>query len=238
MIGWIIIIAWIIYETVTCSVQYNLHSVMSYFLDLLMKSSNLIGLSTSSDNLSLRLIKNFLVIGLVVVTGIALNLQAYAQNSYGTLPEFTLKDSNNAPFQKNDLRGKIWLAHTFFTSCSSVCPTIVEDIKKLISGLPKGPRPSVISITVDPITDSAERLTEYHNKRDLQGYDWKLITGNSSSIVSFIENGLRLASPEDTPDAHSPRIVLIDKNSQIRGYYVVTDSLDLKRLKEDLLHLL
>ncbi len=212
-----------------------------------MKSLNSRRFSAHSDNPFLRLarnyiirnyiIRNYIITVLVVITGATFILPAYAQNSYGTLPDFTLKDSENTPFQKKDLRGKVWIAHTFFTSCPSVCPTTITDIKNLISGLPDGRRPSVMSITVDPKTDSTERLTEYGHKRGLQDLDWKLITGDLSEIISFIENGLRLAGPGGDPDAHSPRIVLIDKRSQIRGYYLATNPLDLKRLKEELMNL-
>lgn len=199
-----------------------------------MNSSNSIGLPTFRNNLMSQLISRYL---LVVLAGVAFHLPAHAQPSYGTLPKFTLKDSNNELFQKNDLRGKVWLAHTFFTSCPSVCPTIIGDIKKLISGLPPKHRPSVMSITVDPQTDTTDRLAEYAKKRGLQDHDWKFITGHPASIISLIENGLRIAGPENTPDAHSPRIVLIDKAGQIRGFYLATDPLDFRRLNEDLVRL-
>ena len=158
-----------------------------------------------------------------------------AQNVYGVLPEFSLKDHENSPFEKKNLHGKIWLMHTFFTSCASVCPTLITDIKKIILALPEVDRPAVMSITVDPLKDTPEHLAEYHHKHGLCDFDWKLITGEPNSITTFIEKGLLLASPGgDTPDAHSPRIVLIDKESKIRGFYHISDPLDIQRLQKDL----
>jgi len=203
-----------------------------------MRSLNSARFLALSKKFLLRLASAYPIIGLIFLTTSTHILSAKPENKYGILPDFTLTDSENALFQKNDLHGKVWLAHTFFTSCPSVCPTIITDIKNLISQMPEKYRPSVISITVDPQTDSVQRLTEYRNKRGLQDYSWKLLTGNPNAITSLIEDGLHLPGIEGSPDAHSPRIVLIDKESQIRGYYLATDTLDLSRLKKDLMRLL
>lgn len=202
-----------------------------------MRAFNPMRILTHSNNSLLRIAHASMVTCLIILTSLPLTLPTSAQNIYGTLPDFTLTDSGNQAFQKSDLLGKVWLAHTFFTSCPSVCPTIIADIKNLISELPEDHRPSVISITIDPQTDSTARLTEYRNKRALNDYNWKLLTGSPNAITSLVEKGLRLPDIEGSPDAHSPRIVLIDKESQIRGYYLATDSIDLKRLKADLLRL-
>jgi protein SCO1/2 len=222
------------FECTTLSPQRH-----ALLLDLPMKAFNSARFSGFSNNSLLGLAGALPVNTLTVLISLFLILpiEAAAQNIYGTLPDFTLTDSENMAFQKSDLKGKVWLAHTFFTSCPSVCPTIIADIKQIISELPENRRPSVISITVDPKTDSTARLSEYRSKRGLKKYNWKLLTGAPNAINSLIENGLHLSGTEGNPDAHSPRIILIDEKSNIRGYYLATDTLDLKRLKEDLLRL-
>jgi len=203
-----------------------------------MRSLNSAKFFVIFNNIICRFAIECSVIGLIIPICIALILPLEAQDTYGTISDFTLTTSENSAFKKNEMQGKIWLAHTFFTSCPSVCPTIIADIKNLISGIPEKDRPSVMSITVNPQTDSIERLTDYRIKRGLKDYNWKLLTGSQNEIDSFLENGLRLPGTEGNPDAHSPRIVLIDKESQIRGYYLATDQMDLKRLKDDLFRLI
>ena len=67
---------------------------------------------------------------------------------------------------------------------------------------------------------------------------WHFLTGDKSRLYDLSIKGFKLAL-EDTggtdvePITHSTRLVLIDKQGKIRGYYGGTDEDDMKKLFTD-----
>jgi protein SCO1/2 len=73
--------------------------------------------------------------------------------------------------------GHIWAFNTIFTTCTTICPLVGAKVAKLEKEL--GPKPGkfqIVSISVDPVTDTPARLREWA-QRFQAGPDWKLLTG-------------------------------------------------------------
>lgn len=129
--------------------------------------------------------------------------------------EFTFTDQTNEEFSTSEMAGDIWLVSFFFTSCDGPCPLLNSQVAGLLS---KFKNIHALSITTDPETDTTEVLSRYASSFKASSDQWKFVRTDEDSMIKFGQNVLKLPVGEE-PDAHSPRIVLIDKNGHIRGWY-------------------
>jgi protein SCO1/2 len=83
-----------------------------------------------------------------------------------------------------------------------------------------------ISISVDPKRDSLVVLRQYANNFDVTDDRWFFLRGELDEVHRVSEEGFMLAG--DLPTIHSTKLVLVDEDRKIRGYY---DSFDEESLR-------
>ncbi|MBS1563133.1 MAG: SCO family protein [Bacteroidetes bacterium] len=151
----------------------------------------------------------------------------------------------------DSLKGKIIVADFFFTHCPSICPFLTRNMKHLQDGV-KGRDPRkletdtsfvhFLSFTVDPERDTAEALKRYADRFGVNPDAWWLLTGPKKRIYNFaleeLKLGLQDGGSADSNFIHSDRMVLMDKDRVIRGYYNGLDSVDLARMSNDIVLLM
>ena len=155
---------------------------------------------------------------------------------FGSLPEFSFTSHTETEITLDSLKGRPWLINLFFTSCPHICPTLMKDIgmlrRSLKLSLPEKDF-GLLSITVDAKRDNPKRMREYRDKLQLNFDDWLLVTGEDKEIKNVLDNGLKLGAPVDI-NVHSKRIVLIDREGIVRGFYSIEAPEDIIKLKSDL----
>jgi len=149
------------------------------------------------------------------------------------LKDFSLTDSNNSEFSSSKLAGKVWLANFFFTSCGGICPFMTGELRKIFQRFGEREDLHFVSITVDPLRDSPSALKEYANNFDIDVPRWHFLTGQAERINDISLKGFMIGNIDD-PSFHSDRIVLIDREQKIRGYYSSADEEALKKLVRDI----
>jgi protein SCO1/2 len=185
---------------------------------------------------------------LLVATGILVFREMEVQHlarrelsDFGTVPPFQLTNQNGRPFGSADLKGKIWVADFIYTTCPGPCPMISSRMSEIQKPLEKTDV-HLVSFTVDPGKDTAERLREYANRLHAQPGRWDFLTGPKLVIYDLSVNGFKLAASENGSDqgqpVHSTRMVLVDQRGQIRGYYEATEADAITKLLADANHLL
>jgi len=164
----------------------------------------------------------------------------------GRVPEFTLVDSGGQSFGSKELRGQVYIASFFFTSCRSICPAIMRGMTKLQDGFNergiKGVR--LVSITVDPEHDTPEVLRAYAKELGADPARWTFLTGDPATIRTVVVDDFKTpleeasgAPPEPLDIAHTGKVVLVDASGGIRGYYA-TDDLGLDEVYNRAQHVL
>jgi cytochrome oxidase Cu insertion factor (SCO1/SenC/PrrC family) len=155
---------------------------------------------------------------------------------YYALPDFTLTDQTDKTVKLADLTGHVWIADFIFTNCGGTCPVMTDKMRMLHDTLPAAVR--MLSITVDPSRDTSKVLAQYAAEHGASRDRWLFLTGDKQALYDLCVKGFKLPL-DDTggtalePIAHSTRFVLLDRDSQVRGYYSGTEEEDLKRLVED-----
>ena len=102
---------------------------------------------------------------------------------YFTDVELLNQDGEKVRFYTDVLKGKTVVVNAFFTTCTSVCPPMNRSMEKIQEAF--GPRVGkdvfLVSLTVDPATDTPARLKEYAAKFHA-GKGWTFLTGKKENL--------------------------------------------------------
>ena len=136
----------------------------------------------------------------------------------GQVQDFNLFDEKGEEFSLSRLRGDIWIANFFFTTCSDICPVMSKNMAALHRSFALVGDVTQISITVNPEFDSSVVLKKYAQKYQANTSKWHFLTGTRAQITELAVNSFKLGSIEE-PVFHSSKFALVDRQGSIRGYY-------------------
>jgi protein SCO1/2 len=151
---------------------------------------------------------------------------------YWPAPDFTLSGANSEPFASATLKGQVWIADFFFTSCPAICPTMTAEMKALYDEFAEAYDVRFVSISVDPIRDTTEKLAEYAKRFGADPARWHFLRGDFEVVQELSVKGFKLGL--DGPTGHSSRFVLVDTQGNVRGNYDSLDRDALANLRRDL----
>ena len=154
----------------------------------------------------------------------------------GTVPRFMLTERSGNAVRASDLEGSVWIAGFIFTRCPDVCPALTARMADLQKALAGEPAIQLVSISVDPTHDTPAILRDYAAQAGANN-DWLFLTGPRDQVASLLKDGFKVAyaddGPAEAPITHSDRLVLVDRERRIRGYYHGREAEDLARLTHD-----
>jgi protein SCO1/2 len=154
------------------------------------------------------------------------------------VPAFTFLNQDSRVLKGDFERGKVWVVNYFFTSCPSICPKMMAGLRLIQQAFANDEQVRMISLTVDPAHDTPAKLKWYAQSKSINLNQWQLGTGSKADLYRFARNGLFIAATDGDGGVndfiHSDKIVLIDRESHIRGYYDGTDGDEIARLIKDI----
>lgn len=146
-------------------------------------------------------------------------------DDFGPAPAFTLTERDGKTVTDADLRGKVWIASFVFTRCTGPCPQVTGTMARLQSELADVSDLRLVTFTVDPERDDPKELTRYAENYRADPERWLFVTGKEQEVHALVRQGFKLyverkanARPGDEI-GHDQRLVLVDKNGHIRGYF-------------------
>jgi cytochrome oxidase Cu insertion factor (SCO1/SenC/PrrC family) len=116
------------------------------------------------------------------------------------------QDGRRLDFYKDLVKGKTVAINFVFTTCAGICPPLTATFRRVqqLLGERAGREVSLISISVDPTTDTPERLKAFAEKFKA-GPGWTFVTGGKPEISALLKS-LGAASAEKTD--HTPMILV------------------------------
>ena len=124
------------------------------------------------------------------------------------IPDVSLLDQDGKPvrFVTDLLQDRVVAINFVFTTCTTICPPMGANFAKLrqLLGERAGKDVHLISVSVDPRTDTPERLKAWAGKFGA-GPGWTLVTGDPDEVVRLLK-----ALGVYTPDIrdHSPLLLV------------------------------
>jgi cytochrome oxidase Cu insertion factor (SCO1/SenC/PrrC family) len=125
--------------------------------------------------------------------------------SSSRIPDVRVLDQNGSRinFYSDLVKGKTVAINFIFTTCTTICPPLTATFRRVQQDLmERAPDVRLISISVDPSTDTPERLRDFAAKFKA-GAGWTFVTGEKSEIDSLLKAfGVAVADKND----HTPMI--------------------------------
>ena len=161
---------------------------------------------------------------------------------YKTIPDFSFLNQDSVIITQDDFKGKIYVADFFFTSCTTICPTMHRNMKTVYEEFKSNPDIMFLSHTIDFKYDTPSVLKRYAEKLGVNDKRWQFAYGNKEQIYSLAEKNYLTVVEEDSTARdgyiHQGWFGLIDKHKSMRGASDGTKTEQVDQLKKDLVILL
>jgi cytochrome oxidase Cu insertion factor (SCO1/SenC/PrrC family) len=131
------------------------------------------------------------------------------------IPDVRVLDQNGKQlnFYSDLVKGKTVAINFIFTTCTTICPPMTATFRKVqqeIAVLPVSVE--LISVSVDPTTDTPERLRDFAAKFKA-GPGWTFVTGEKTEIDSLLR---ALGAAVNDKNDHTPMILV---GNDTAGYW-------------------
>ena len=89
--------------------------------------------------------------------------------------------------EMKQLKGKVLVMVMIYTSCKAACPRLVADMRNIESRLPEDIKKDVklVLISIDPKTDTPERLKEFSIANKMEGEQWEFLRSTEENTREF-----------------------------------------------------
>ena len=127
------------------------------------------------------------------------------------------QNGNQLHFYSDLVKGKTVAINFIFTNCTTICPPLAATFARVQKemGDKVGRDVHFISISVDPLTDTPERLKAWGGKFKA-GAGWTFVTGNKQEMDKLLSAlGASVARRED----HSPTVIV---GNDLKGIWTRT----------------
>lgn len=152
-------------------------------------------------------------------------------------PSFTFTNFDGTIVTDEDFRGVVYIAYFFFTSCSGPCPLMNSKANVLQATFSRMDDFRIIGFTVDPDTDTPQRLSRYADRYNARAGRWYMARMALGDVADVASGGFMMGDVSE-PELHSTRFALVDGSGIIRGYYDAMDERKLVELRAAITHLL
>ncbi len=127
--------------------------------------------------------------------------------SSAKIPDAQVLDQYGKPlnFYSDLIKGKTVAINFVFTTCTAICPSLTATFRRVQQdAAARGIDVQLISVSVDPTTDTPERLHDYAAKFKA-GPGWTFVTGDKARIDSVLQG---LGAAVSNKNDHTPMILI------------------------------
>lgn len=126
----------------------------------------------------------------------------------------TWTTQDNTEIQLEEMRGKVLVMVMIYTSCKTACPRLIADMRHIESKIDKKNMNNMqfVIVSIDPKTDTPERLKEFSKLYGMEGRQWTFLRGSEEDTREFaavLSMSYKRVSPMDF--AHSNIISVFDE---------------------------
>lgn len=154
------------------------------------------------------------------------------------VPSFNFIDQDCTWITNETMNGKVYVTDFFFTTCPTICPRMKDQLLRVYNKYKDNNEVKILSHTIDPKHDTIALLNDFaYNKLEIKQGIWHFVTGEKETIYSMAEKYMVVAGEDGTAPGgfvHSGKIILVDREGHIRGYYDGTDPLTVSDLMRDM----
>ncbi|RPD40658.1 SCO family protein [Chitinophaga barathri] len=150
---------------------------------------------------------------------------------------FSFTDQEGNTVTQEHVKGKIYVAEYFFTTCTNICPVMNKNMEKVYAAYKSNPNFMILSHTSDPEYDSIPVLKAYAEKHGADAKNWHFLTGDKRQLYKLARESYLVDDGTFTGEddfIHTQWFALVDGDGQIRGLYEGTKIKDVDKLIGDI----
>lgn len=156
--------------------------------------------------------------------------------------DFSLTNQHGKEITLADVKGKVFVAEYFFTTCGTICPKMTEQMTRVQAAFKHDDAVKILSFTVNPDYDTVEILNVYAQRYEAIEGQWHFLTGTKEDLYRLARRSFFVLKPAEAANLgdagsdfiHTNNFVLVDQKLRIRGYYDGTDPNSVSELIEDI----
>lgn len=141
------------------------------------------------------------------------------------LVPFSLTNQAGKSVSSSDVAGKFLVVNFIHTSCSISCLQVNQRMGELQNFIGAQPDVQLLSLTVDPRSDTPPVLAEFGQRFGADATRWQLLTGDKPQLYSLIETSF-LSREINQATSTMPggfhdvdRIAVVDRAGRVRRYF-------------------
>ena len=138
-----------------------------------------------------------------------------ADRTAAQIPDIKVVDQNGKPrhFYSDLVRGKVVVMDFVYTTCTTICPPLGATFGKLQKNLGErlGKDVFLVSVSVDPATDTPERLRAWGAQFKARP-GWTLVTGDKTELDRLLRV---LGADAASPASHSAMILIVNDRAGV-----------------------
>lgn len=129
-----------------------------------------------------------------------------AAEKYFTNVELTNQKGERVRLYQDILKNRVIVINTFFASCTSACPPLNRNMERIQEAFAEnlGKDLFLVSITVDPVNDTPEKLSEYAKKYNARE-GWLFLTGTKENVDFALK---KLGQYVEKKEEHSTILII------------------------------
>lgn len=161
-----------------------------------------------------------------------------------TVQPFSFINQDGITVTNDDVKGKVYIAEYFFTTCTGICPKMTDQLSRVYKQFNTEPNFRILSHTCDPGTDSITQLKKYSDKLNVDTQKWIFLTGRKDSLYNMARFSYMIDDPAnnlksiDEDFLHTQFMALVDKQGKVRRIYDGIKSSEVDVMMKDISKLL
>ncbi|WP_342645809.1 SCO family protein [Mucilaginibacter sp. CSA2-8R] len=154
---------------------------------------------------------------------------------YHKIGDFKLTNQLGQAVTPKDFEYKIFVVNFFYTHGPAVTEAMKKNIDRLAGAYRKNRMVKFVSITVDPARDNVQALQAYAKPLGYAASKWMFLTGDTTTTYNLARKGFLVdAVKSDDEFIFSNKLILVDAEKRIRGYYDGTSIAETARLNDEI----
>ena len=157
---------------------------------------------------------------------------------------FSFINQDQQVVTNENIKGKVAIVNFFFTTCTSVCPRMNNNLKPVYETFKNNPDVLLLSFTSDPERDSAPVLKHYADSMKVNTAKWIFLTGKKDSLYHAARYSFKIDDPNNFVDnetvdfLHTQFVALVNKKGEVVKIYDGLKPSELSAIEEDVKNIL
>ncbi|HEY2721315.1 MAG TPA: SCO family protein [Chitinophagaceae bacterium] len=138
---------------------------------------------------------------------------------------FSFTNQDGKLVTQKDVAGKVYLANYFYTTCTTVCPRMNNEVKKVYEHFKTDKDFLILSHTSMPGIDTVKQLKHYADSIGVTTSNWIFLTGRKDSLYRQARISYKIDDPNnnivnaDDDFLHTQLMALVNKKGQVVKIY-------------------